>query len=172
MTDIKGSYSLTDMCAELAISPSWVKKIENYLGLANWGSGQRGKKSFYNAHQFSFFRKIAILRFLGYGLEDIKAFFDMELEMLNLVMESFTLEDEKGKEVFKLVLLTNIYTGPEGLEYDSGKLKDLVKKNDENAKKFNELTASYKEQIGNILKSFKRMQGHMSDELADINACL
>ena len=172
MTDIKGSYSLTEMCAELAISPSWVKKIENYLGLSNWGSGQRGKKSFYNSHQFSFFRKIAILRFLGYGLEDIKTFFDMELEVLNLAMENFPAEEGKNKASLKLALLTNIYTGPDGVEYDSGKLKGLFKKGDENAKNFSELTETYKEQIGNILKSFKRMQDHMSDELTDIKSCL
>lgn len=168
MADLKGSYSLTELCAELALSPSWVKKIENHLHLTSWGSGQRGKKSFYSDHQFEFFRKISILRFLGFGLEDIKAFFDGENDILNYIMDNFPAIEAEGEEDVEFVplyLLTNIYCGTHGAEMDAKKHKTGVEAKDEKAMKLDGMITEYNNSIKGITKRFNRMHQHMAYEL-------
>jgi len=168
MANIRGSYSLTELCAELALSPSWVKKIENHLNLSSWGSGQRGKKSFYTDHQFEFFRKISILRFLGFGLEDIKSLFDRENDILNYTMDNYPAidaEDEGSVEFVPLYLLTNIYCGSHGAEIDAKKHEGDKAKEDEMALKLDTMITEYKNQIKTIAKRFTRMHQHMAYEL-------
>lgn len=167
MANLKGSYSLTELCAELALSPSWVKKIENHLELTSWGSGQRGKKSYYSDHQFEFFRKISILRFLGFGLEDIKSLFDRETDILNFAMDNFpgSEAEENKAEFVPLYLLANIYCGPHGAEVDAGKFEAGKEAKDEQALNLDKMTREYTDYINGIIKRFTRMHQHMAYEL-------
>lgn len=168
MTNIEGAYTLTELCAELALSPSWVKKMEGHLDLSSWGSGQRGKKSFYSAHQFEFFRKISILRSLGFGLEDIRSLFDKEMNILNMVMDNFPgdeAEVETDVKPISLYLLTNIYSGPTGVEIDSKKYDMLKSQKQEDAVKLQGMVDDYNKVVKGILAALKNMFGHMEEEL-------
>jgi DNA-binding transcriptional MerR regulator len=170
MTDVKTSFTLTELCAELTLSPSWVKKIEKHLGLHSWGSGQRGKKSFYSEHQFEFFRKIAILRAVGFGLEEIKNIFDKELDMLNYAMDNFPADEEVGEgaspEVTSIpvYLLVNIYCGSQGIEINNSKYGSGVSQGVEEAKVLERMDAEYAEMMKEVKKRFKSMKKHMSEE--------
>jgi len=171
MTNPEGAYSLTELCAELDLSPSWVKKIEHYLGLRSWGSGQRGKKSFYSDHQFEFFRKIAILRFLGYGLDDIKNMFDNEMDILNQVMEHFPEDDmEEGDDedrfsAVALYLLSNVYCGPHGVMRDNRKYQEYESQKREEALTLDKKLSEYKSLLHEVVKVFRHKQKYMRKEL-------
>ena len=171
MTNTENAYSLTGLCAELDLSPSWVKKIEHYLGLRTWGSGQRGKKSFYSDHQLEFFRKIAILRFLGYGLDDIKTMFDGEMKILNMVMENFPkegMEEGDSEDRFTpvaLYLLSNVYCGPHGIMRDNKKYEEYKAQKNEEALVLDEMLVEYKRLLHEIVKVFKHKQKYMRKEL-------
>lgn len=168
--EIKTSFTLTELCAELTLSPSWVKKIEKHLGLHSWGSGQRGKKSFYSEHQFEFFRKIVILRASGFGLEEIKGLFDKELEILNYAMDNFPLdEDTDGGGVPKMTaipvyLLVNIYCGPDGIEINKSKYEAQMHQEAEQANELKTMEAEYSAMIGEVKKCFMSMKKHMIAE--------
>ena len=170
MTDAKISFTLTELCAELTLSPSWVKKIEKHLGLHSWGSGQRGKKSFYSEHQFEFFRKIAILRAIGFGLEEIKGLFDKEIDMLNCAMENFPSDEETGEgaapEVISIpvYLLVNIYCGSHGIEVNNSKYKAGIGQGSEEAKELERMDTEYEEMTREVKKRFKSMKKHMLEE--------
>jgi DNA-binding transcriptional MerR regulator len=172
--EIKTSFTLTELCAELTLSPSWVKKIEKHLGLHSWGSGQRGKKSFYSEHQFEFFRKIVILRASGFGLDEIKGLFDKELEILNYAMDSFPMDedtDEGGAPrmtTIPVYLLVNIYCGPTGIEINMTKYNDQMSREVEQAKELKTMEAEYGEMMKEVNKRFKSMKKHMTAEAKNI----
>ena len=170
MTKEKDAYSLTELCEDLDLSPSWVKKIEHYLGLSSWGSGQRGKRSFYSGHQFEFFRKIAVLRFLGYGLEEIKTVFDNEMDILNTIMEHFPMEDvAEGEEdrysPVPLYLLSNVYCGSHGVMRDNKKYQEYEDQKMEEAITLDKALSDYKTFLSAVVKVFRHKQKYMKNEL-------
>lgn len=117
MSNIYGKYSLTEIASTLRLSLAWVKKLEKYLGL-KWGSGVKGKKSYYTEAHRAFFQRISALRTLGYDLEGIKEIYDSERKIIK-ASEKFVLnltpreeisliEGKKRNDVYGLTLFLNI----------------------------------------------------------------
>lgn len=99
-------YSLTELCFKLDLSHAWIKKIEGYFNLS-WGSGQRGRRSYYSWKEYHFFNKVKLLRFLGLSLKDIKDMFDMEYEIQNYLYKHFN-PDNPDDSTQKLKDKTNL----------------------------------------------------------------
>lgn len=175
MANIRDGYSLTELCAKLDLSPSWVKKIEKHLSLKGWGSGQRGKKSYYDAHKYEFFRKISILRFLGFGLEDIKQLFDQEMEISNFVDAHFPEEEAtgglSGVGGVNLYLLTNVILPTEGLMVDIKKYEKFKKQGKAEAKKLDNLRDEYRKVMRVVATKFTDMHKYLTDELKQVKSC-
>lgn len=92
------TYTLKELCQELNLSKGWVDKIEKLFGFSSGASGTPGMKSTYSFETYNFFRKIAVLRSLGFNLDYIKALYDLENRIQNLI----PLFQKEGAEIRKL----------------------------------------------------------------------
>jgi len=82
-------YTQRDVCTELNLSKAWIDKIEKMFKIESWASGTPGKKSSYTYENYEFFRKIAVLRSLNFSLEYIKALFDLEEKLNDLLRSNY-----------------------------------------------------------------------------------
>ena len=87
----KDNFTLTDICAKLNVSLSWVKKEESTFKL-DWGSGTPGKKSTYDKRQFEFFKRVTLLTRLGFTLKQLKEdIYDKEVMEANIIDKHFSI---------------------------------------------------------------------------------
>jgi len=129
---MRAEYTLPEVCAEFGLSPAWIRKVLQFLGLKGWGGGQRGKRSVFDIFEFEFLRKIASLRRLGFGMEDIKRLYDKEMEIWNFVRKNLS-EDEPVREkeaeykpgvyAIPIYLILNVLTGSIGIDYNRAKFE-------------------------------------------------
>ncbi|MEI8175275.1 MAG: hypothetical protein WCG78_00200 [Candidatus Omnitrophota bacterium] len=176
MSKIDGNVSLTKLSAELDVSPAWIKKIEKYIGL-DWGSGRRGRKSFYSPYQVYFFRKILVLKALGFNLQEIKTLYDKEVEIGEFARCHFSLafivkreieglSDEEKREAAEfeevqrrsetgaighILLYLNGDLSNELLEYNAVKYQRYKSEERTEAKRFERLLAERQELANKFL---------------------
>jgi DNA-binding transcriptional MerR regulator len=167
-TDAIGEISLSRLAANVNLSHSWVKKIEERLNLPPWGSGTRGKKSYYTMEQQELFRKIAVLRRLGFGLDVIKDLYDLEKEIMKFAEKHFPSNSGTKKvRYISLYLIVNVFCGSFGVEYDRSKY-DV---NKEVAAKLKEMYDTYSGIIGMVtdrLDSYHKELGAEREQLIGV----
>jgi len=133
--DSLGEITLSQLAANVGLSHTWIKKIEKRIKLPLWGSGTRGKKSYYTFEQQELFRKIAVLRKLDIEFDMIKDLYDIEKEITRFLRKHFPVDDSTRNEKYANVyLIQSIQGGSTGIEYDADKRaankeldKELVK---------------------------------------------
>ncbi len=172
---MRAEYTLPELCAELGLSPAWVRKVLFYLGLKGWGGGQRGKRSSFDVFEFEFLRKLASLRRLGFGLEEIKRLYDKEMEIWKFVHRNLS-GDEPPKEeepshksgfgTIPVYLIQNVISGSLGIDYSGTKFKQ----NKTIAEELKKLMEEYKVLIKDISIKADHNYEILKREVGDIKS--
>ncbi|MDD3662153.1 MAG: hypothetical protein PHG63_03750 [Candidatus Dojkabacteria bacterium] len=140
--DSLSEITLSQLAANVGLSHTWIKKIEKRIKLPLWGSGIRGKKSYYTFEQQELFRKIALLRRLDIEFDMIKDLYDIEKEIARFLRKHFPVDDKTRKERYANVyLIQSVEGGSMGIEYDADK-REASKKLDGELVKMYEIYAN------------------------------
>lgn len=159
-------YTLSELSAELGLSHAWVKKIEKGFKLPAWGSGQRGKKSYYSLEHYDFFKKITTLRKIGLGIEDIKKIYKAEKEIFQFVKKEFSVGSSKNLKHISFYLINSVFCDTEGLEYD----RDEYKRNKRAAEHLDKLYKNYREEMKTILGRLNDTMSTLRNEKEQVKA--
>ena len=149
MTKRDDKISLTELATKLDVSPAWIKKIEEYLGL-KWGSGERGRRSCYDSYQTAFFVRVLMLRNLGFNLPEIRLLYDKETEIQQFINKHFG--PEKGKSsVGHITIYLTGKVGEFSIQYDYAKYSAYKKEKRPEAEELNRLIIEYCEMVKKFL---------------------
>lgn len=118
-----GGHTLSDIARELDVSRSWIGKIEERFKL-NLSSGVKGLRCEYSRSHVDIFRRINILRRLGFSLKYIFDFYSVHVDIIHKVNTYFNSNNVVGSPgvVREIVLFFPIPS----IEYSTVKYKLLI----------------------------------------------
>jgi len=83
MSNILGTYTLTEAAHEIGVTSAFINRIQKETGIGG-EVGTKGRLAAFSHDDVEVFKRIKILRMLGFRFKDIKPIWDTETAIIKL----------------------------------------------------------------------------------------
>ncbi len=165
-----GKYSLTETAGKIGVTSAWINRVQRETKIGG-EIGKKGHRVSFTDDMVEIFRRVKVLRFLGFSFQDIKGLYELEENMLKIeqaISREYELSNISGYTIPLIIHHKEIVAiGPLFLKDVDKKTQQLLYK-DKNIERY----VNYISELHSIAKEIINKKDAFMNDANDVTGLL